>query len=352
MQMPSTNNFRFVALVAVCLGGFFATTNARAVVVLYEDDFSGGAVPIHGVAPDTNNYDGVSTWTAGNAFTADGNVLGLVDDADEGSLMVPFEPVNGQVYTMTASFTNNSPAWLAVGFAQLGAANDGTSNGVNARHPNQLGGRLWGLSRNRPGMNLQEFFEGGGTANNNATASGAIVAGLAVPIEIEIVLDTRNYAAWQYNVLYNGVSPLGAPVVAVNTADLRNNINFVGLSNEVNDVTDPPNVNKLLASFRLEAMCDPGDVDCSGSVTMADFNPIRDNAFEAVTSRGAGDLNGDGLVDFLDFREWKDNAGEQGVGVSFLGSSVPEPTSAVLTLIAGCALVAARRRRPAASRVA
>jgi hypothetical protein len=321
-----------------------ASTNA--VTVLYDDDFSGGAAPLNGVGPDTNNYDGLSVWAAGNAFMANGSVLGTIDPDHEGSAMLPFEPVNGQVYTLSASFTNNSPAWLAVGFAQNGAANDGTSNGVNARHPNQLAGRLWGLSRNRPGMNLQEFFEGAGTANNNVPASGAIVSNLAVPIEIEIVLDTRNYNAWEYNVFYNSTSPLpgGNPVVAVNTADLQNNINFVGFSNEVNTVTDPPNVDKLIDSFRLEQMCDPGDVDCNGTVNMVDFNPIRDNAFDAVTSRGAGDLDGNGIVDFVDFREWKTAAGALGSGVSFLG--VPEPCSIVLSLFAGCgwALIARRVR--------
>lgn len=80
-----------------------------------------------------------------------------------------------------------------------------------------------------------------------------------------------------------------------------------------------------------------GDVDNDGDVDLDDFAPIRANFRNAVASRGLGDLVRNGVVDFDDFREWKTEflaAGGSLAGVNLSFGSVPEPSAAVLALMA------------------
>lgn len=84
----------------------------------------------------------------------------------------------------------------------------------------------------------------------------------------------------------------------------------------------------------------PGDVDGNRVVNDADFQIIRGNFFNTVTTREEGDLNRDGLVDFADFDEWK-TASLGGGGVN----AVPEPASLWLTLSALMFCGGRRRRR-------
>jgi hypothetical protein len=65
-------------------------------------------------------------------------------------------------------------------------------------------------------------------------------------------------------------------------------------------------------------------------------------------SYGGGDLNGDLVVNFADFRLFQqdyDAANGAGAFASLSGASVPEPSTVVLTLLAGCGLAAVARRR-------
>jgi hypothetical protein len=84
----------------------------------------------------------------------------------------------------------------------------------------------------------------------------------------------------------------------------------------------------------------PGDVNGDGSVNNADFEIIRGNFLESVTSRADGDLNLDGLVDFADFREWKDSSAG-----SASASAVPEPSVLLLAALASVSFVLTQRRK-------
>ncbi len=74
----------------------------------------------------------------------------------------------------------------------------------------------------------------------------------------------------------------------------------------------------------------PGDVDGNEVVDFADYEIIRENFFNAVTSREMGDLNRDGVVEWQDFREWKDNRTLAVAGAA----AIPEPATLVLALLA------------------
>jgi hypothetical protein len=93
-----------------------------------------------------------------------------------------------------------------------------------------------------------------------------------------------------------------------------------------------------------------GDTDGDGVVEFEDdFNPIRNNFHKAVTTRAQGDLVRDGKVDFADFRQWRQafvgNGGSlEGINFAALFGGVPEPSTAMLVIVAVAALAARRQR--------
>ena len=85
----------------------------------------------------------------------------------------------------------------------------------------------------------------------------------------------------------------------------------------------------------------PGDSDLDGDVDSVDLNALginwqRDN----VTTYEDGDFNGDGLANAVDLNSIGVNWQH---GVPAAAAVVPEPSSGLLVLIAGLALL--RRRR-------
>jgi hypothetical protein len=73
------------------------------------------------------------------------------------------------------------------------------------------------------------------------------------------------------------------------------------------------------------------DGDGTGGEFPDDFEPIRANFRNTVSTRAMGDLVGNGVVDFADFRQWKAAhlaAGGSLQGINFdFGTTVPEPSS-------------------------
>lgn len=82
----------------------------------------------------------------------------------------------------------------------------------------------------------------------------------------------------------------------------------------------------------------PGDTDGDGIVELTDFDPIRANFRNTVTSRAQGDLVVNGRVDFDDFRQWKTaflggGGSLAGIDLGFT-ESVPEPSSVTVAIFA------------------
>jgi hypothetical protein len=104
----------------------------------------------------------------------------------------------------------------------------------------------------------------------------------------------------------------------------------------------PDNGGRNMYGVVLTIAAQPGDVDLDGDVDMTDFNAIRDNFQKAAEARAQGDLNGDKKVDFIDYRQWKSN-----FPFPFEPSwgAVPEPSAALLSLLATMALPAVARPR-------
>ena len=84
----------------------------------------------------------------------------------------------------------------------------------------------------------------------------------------------------------------------------------------------------------------PGDVNEDGFTNLVDYNIIRTNLEKPAAIFTNGDLNGDSYVDLNDFRLWR-SAAPPAIA-ALVG--VPEPSTAMLTVVAS-ALVAQRLRR-------
>ena len=101
-------------------------------------------------------------------------------------------------------------------------------------------------------------------------------------------------------------------------------------------------------SLRLAFAPIAGDTDLNGVVELVDLDPIRTNYSLAGQEYTTGDLNGDGAVTFADFRVWKTGYLEAGgslAGINLNFLSVPEPSAAVLLMLAAVASAANRKRR-------
>ena len=88
--------------------------------------------------------------------------------------------------------------------------------------------------------------------------------------------------------------------------------------------------------------------DALGGEFPDDFNPIRANFRKNVGAHTDGDLVPNGIVDFADFDQWKTaflggGGSLANIDFSFL-AGVPEPSSALLLLVAGGMLMLGRRR--------
>lgn len=86
--------------------GLISTCTAQ---ILYQDDYSGSSSnPLNATTPDMTI--GANTWNA-TTFRADGSVAGY------GYGVLPFVPVSGKIYTLSATLNNNSSVnWMTIGF--------------------------------------------------------------------------------------------------------------------------------------------------------------------------------------------------------------------------------------------
>lgn len=90
---------------------------------------------------------------------------------------------------------------------------------------------------------------------------------------------------------------------------------------------------------------EPGDVNGTDGVTIADFQIIRDNIGQQVNARNLGDLNGNKEVDLDDFRRWLDVAPPAlaAEALASMSTAVPEPTTVLLALSAASLACLGRR---------
>ncbi len=349
--MISVNRRRSVCMFTALVVGVCAIAQRATAIVIYQENFTGSAsTPLNGSLVDTDNNGGTNTWVANSGYKLNG-ATPTGTGVNSGAYL-PFTPVAGNVYTLSASFTGIGPdgtsvSWHALAFGKSvpspftdGADNRFISGGSL--------GRAWFFFRpNNPTTptdspnKIQLGNAGTGTASSPVWTDATLARGEGGDIDLKIVLDT-NPLTWTADFFakrptdssYTDVS--GGPLSL-----LAQDIGMVGVGRTSGTLTG------TLTKFMLEKSDTGlvlGDVDGDGDVDDVDFGFIRDNLF-SNGSRAQGDLTGDGYVDFSDFRQWKTAHEGSGAGSS-LDVLIPEPASAVLAMIAtwmGC--VAGRARR-------
>lgn len=179
----------------------------------------------------------------------------------------------------------------------------------------------------------------------NGTTEFGLVGG-NVPASIESLFVTRSATdAYQLGWFEDGIRNVlvertGVPTITGGAIGIYADIRGTGARGSIDNVRIlPPLV--------------PGDVTGEGNVDLADFEVIKMNFFNTMQTRMQGDLTDDGVVEFADFRQWKANVPpEMGAAAlaSLFGPVVPEPSTALLALLAGAPAIIARRRRYMPSR--
>ena len=249
--IESMNSFRsipFLGLAAIALA------HPASAVVIFQDDFSGGAGDLNGLAPTTR--PGSETWTAAPIFNADGSV-DRPASINQGSMTLPFVPQNGFIYNLDASLTgvNGNGNWLALGFS-----NGQSSDGVSDRFiTDDVVGIAWMLLRGDTSSNTNQVHLGtgalgvgnGGIGATPWTALGNQSGG---DVDLRISLDTTGgpgtwtatwYAKLASSDSYSEVSP---------TTLVGNEGNFtsIGIAAANSSLTAG-----TIESFSLEAVPEP-----------------------------------------------------------------------------------------------
>jgi hypothetical protein len=221
----------------------FTAGALQAQIILYSDNFDGGAVTLNGTAPDisvTSATHGTGgNWTASAGIFQNGTLLS--SGSNTGSLA--FKPVNGYLYTltMTTNFANGI-GYVGVGFA--GANNSTSALGSDTAD----GGILWSLTRPlRTSDSIRQEAHAdstGGTGLLSPTGNSSVN-----PSTISIVLDTRDGTGlWDVQYLVGGSEFTSLTNIG---AAYENKINAVKFSNANN------NVSNTMQSFQLTVIPEP-----------------------------------------------------------------------------------------------
>ena len=307
------SSFFVGAIAAIC--SYATLAQAQVTTVIYQDDFSGDAADDLGARTPTVSATGAS-WTtaftrqnggsdndAVQIFSADGTVAkdGPNNTHNAGTVL-PLELAENTVYTLEATFLNDNIGWIAVGFAST----DNILQGFGSRHANgnanAFGGYAWGLSRNNPGSNDQELFNGIGTGQGDGFVGGANGGAFVNPtqeVTFTIILDTTDTEAITAEYLLNGFPFGGTQTLA---ADAFDNISLVGISTDGQETGD--GATGSISSFSLTSVSDEvpillGDANLDNMISFADIGP-----FIALLSSGEflaqADVDESGDVDFAD----------------------------------------------------
>jgi len=167
---------------------------------LAQDDFSGGAVILGGTAADVGG-----TWKATTNYLANGTVLdGPGANVNAGAAILPFTPVAGRIYTLSATAVVG-PATTAGAGIGLGFANKVEANwSANAPLPN-TSYRFQGTYT--PGLGWMWAINGSqahilGSQAANQLGANTTIAGTS--LDLKIVLNTTG-ANWTIDFYIGGI---------------------------------------------------------------------------------------------------------------------------------------------------
>lgn len=173
-----------LAIAAIALAMPLPATAAQ----IYLDNFDGAAtVNLNGTTPDV----GASNWAAHNAFDADGLITPV---AGGSSAVLPFTPVAGNLYTLTASYRGvaGNTNWFGAGFVESVPANPQASGNDNRFISGATVGKAWMLFRGATSPTAPLHTLRGDAASGTLAAGTVPWLGSFTPggdIDLKIVLD-------------------------------------------------------------------------------------------------------------------------------------------------------------------
>jgi hypothetical protein len=205
-------------LTGIVVAFFCSVGNAQ---IIYSNAFNGDVVDINGTYPTVaNSFAGGSrfaTWNDvlgvndTNAFYANGTVgTGQPD-----SLLLPFTPQSGYVYTLTASltFTDNPGNWIGLGFAQYDPVNVSVGNGRFA--DSAVNGYDFIILTESSG-NVQYFT--GPRGNTPQIYVGKGFSGGPQTLTARVILNTTG-SLWSITAYVNGIQ-MGSTVTYANNPSI------------------------------------------------------------------------------------------------------------------------------------
>jgi hypothetical protein len=218
--------------------------------ILFKEDFSSGG-KLHGSSPTLGDE---TRWIATKTFDRDGGI----DKTSTGTATLAFNPVNGVIYTLDASFGNLSApaesddAWVALAFSH----GQGVSSMLYGETQNrflegQTTGRAWMFFR-ATDTSLEPFACLGTTGKQGGLADPAPwenwKTGHGGDIDMRIVLDTTGGAGyWKATWYAKRPSESEYTMVRATTDLLNEGINSVGIA------VGRPGVSGSVKSFVLKA---------------------------------------------------------------------------------------------------
>ena len=283
-----------------------------------------------GSAPDAGAFEsGTPAWTAGSNFKtwlfADQVIAPLtsaVTVAQSGQQDTTGPLVVGNV----SSTSNNNRVFLDF---DLSAVTQAIDSAVLRIYENDLPTSANGAAKV---LNVLADWTPGTLTYNQAVDTGTSISGFYDPANLDLYTDidiTSMVLGWLADPSSNFGLSLRGTEGLTQTAKF-----FEGFYG----VTAP----QLVITFATVAP-ENADFDGSGFVDGADFLAWQ-RGFGTGTTLAQGDANGDMMVDAADLAIWETQYGTSPLAA--VSSAVPEPSSLLFSILAGCFRVAARRREP------
>ena len=187
--------------------------------IIYSQDFGGTGTD---VLDDTAVQTGTGTWQAGATFTTSGNLTGT---ARRTSAVLPFNPVQGEIYELTATIELTNAGFLGLGFA------DNASFTGNSSAQNDNNSFRFASGTIIPGYS---WIMLNGTSDLAPAYSSLLVAATGTPpsyttgpADLKIVLNASNETDWVTTYFLNGTLYATSTTAA---AILDSAIDSVGLT--------------------------------------------------------------------------------------------------------------------------
>jgi uncharacterized repeat protein (TIGR02543 family) len=308
---PSLTRFLAAPLGIVALLLTLLPGVVNAQTTLYSQVFTGGSgADLHGTAVTGGTLAG-SNWIAGTTFKQDGSAVTV---SARTSAVLPFTPVAGNIYRVSANITltSVSTTWLGLGFAD-NVAFTGLNNNTNRFAGAAIPGYSWVFTA----TNGQTYMQGPGTLNT-ATESVADTSNSVVQLMVELITTNANWSTKYY--LSNVLVASGSYVGRVT------NIDCVGFTTG-NGLGTFSNFLVTAESFTSYTVTYNGNTSTGGTPPTDGVSPYVDG--ETVTVLGnTGGLTKSGYT----FDGW--NTAADGSGTDYVAANTFTMPAAGVTLYA------------------